>query len=133
MILSLVVACLPVGLGGDETDGVTELGLAEFAASSEPPVTGGPDSGGPDAVSPLSVTVDGNAVAVTHIVQESCGASFVGASVAVSGATATVSYDFSTVDDMPCAWALTYTLSGFSAGEWTLVAREDAVTFTVDP
>jgi hypothetical protein len=134
MMFLALLACLPAGLGADETDGVAEPEVAAFASSPAPPLEG-PDTGSPTAgAGPLSVMVDGSSADVVHSFQDTCGAEFRGATAAVQERTITMTYLLDAGnDDAPCDWVLAYTLSGLTAGDWTLRAREDAVDFTVEP
>lgn len=133
MIAAFLVACLPAGLGGDETDGVAAPMVDGFSTDAVPPV-GGSDTGVPaSGGEPLAVTVDGTDAAVVHTFQEGCSSAFRGASAAVDGQTIRMTYDLDHTDDAPCDWTLRYTLSGIPAGDWTLLARDDSADFTVTP
>jgi hypothetical protein len=133
MFLALL-ACLLAGLGADETDGVAEPEVGAFAAGPTPPTSPDDTSGSPTTGgAPLTVTVHGAAVAVVHTFDEDCGAVFRGASAIADEGVVTVTYDFDDRDEVVCDWWITYTLTGLTAGDWTLRAREDAVDFTVEP
>jgi len=134
MMFLALFACLPAGLGADETDGVAEPEVAAFASSPAPPLEGSDTGSATAGAGPLSVAVDGSSADVVHSFQETCGSEFRGATAAVQDGTITMTYLLDAGDDdAPCEWMLSYTLSGLTVGDWTLRAREDATDFTVEP
>jgi hypothetical protein len=138
MLFSLLIGCLPFGLGADETDGYTDQGPileddpGPDEASVEPVIVDFDDR--QDGVDPgLTLTPGPGSISVSHVLTMRCGTVWAGASVASGDRVLEVAYDASVADtaSVDCLFTLTYRIAPVDLGAWTVQAAGDSATVRV--